>query len=87
MERYIGRYIEHISTATTGHRTGETGGTGQDVASEILSVGPIQQEDLVKIYNLKKVLLYSFRTYLFGYMSPLCQSNNTVINLVIKLSH
>ena len=54
LERYIGRYIEHISTATTGHRTGETGGTGQDVASEILSVGPIQQEDLVKNYNFCK---------------------------------
>lgn len=45
LERYITRYIDHITSAT--HRAGEGGGsTGQDIASEILSVGPIQQEDL-----------------------------------------
>jgi hypothetical protein len=45
LERYISRYIDHISSAS--QRAGEGGGsTGQDIASEILSVGPIQQEDL-----------------------------------------
>ena len=46
LERYIARYIDHISAGGQQEPAGGGGTGGHDMASEILSVGPIQQEDL-----------------------------------------